>query len=199
MKLNLKTILAGIVIVVTVILAINAVRPQTYSGVGLNFPVGKGAVTIINASNAATPIQMTGTGYGSFVVTSKSEGVSGTSVKQTVGSTTSQLFEFNQPSGVTTFTVAKGTNVKYVAPADARLQVSSQPLADDEVRNIGLLAIVVIAASLYYISAQTNHAFARKILRREIVPVAAPVVVAATGDPNRGRDGRMYSNYGKED
>ena len=41
MKFNLKMGIAAVVIVITVILATNAVRPLTYSGVGLNFPVGK--------------------------------------------------------------------------------------------------------------------------------------------------------------
>ncbi len=200
MKLNLKTGLAAVVIVAAIFLATSAVRPTTYSGLGLNFLVGKGAVTVTNASKDTIPVQLVGTGSGSFVVTSKTDGVAGTSVKQTTGSTTSQLLEFGQPSGVSTFSVAKGTNVKYVAGADARLQASVQPMTDDESRNIGLAAIVVILAAVYFISAQTEHSLARKLLRRELlVPVVAPVVAAAVGDPNRGRDGRMYSNYGKDD
>ena len=200
MKFNLKIGIAAMVIIVTIILATSVVRPTTYSGLGLNFPVSNGAVTITNASKDALPVQLTGSGYGSFIVTSKADGVGGSSIKQTTDSTTSQLWQFNQPSGVTTFIVAKGSNLKYSAGADARLQASVLPMTDDDTRNVGLLAIVVILVCAYYISAQTNHAFARKLLHRELpVPVVAPVVVAEAADANRGRDGRMYSNYGRDD
>ncbi len=199
MKLNVKTVLAAVVIVVTVVLAMNSVRPLTYSGLGLNFPVGQGAVTITNSTKDAIPVQLVGNGYGSFVVFSKTDGVAGTSVKQTVGSTTNQLWAFNQPVGVTTFSVSKGSNVKYVAGADTRLQASVQPMTGDETRNVGLLAIAVILASLYYISSQDKHSLIRKLMRREAPVVAVPVVAASAADPNRGRDGRMYSNYGKDD
>ncbi len=199
MKFNWKMGIAAVVIVITLVLATNAVRPLTYSGLGLNFPVGKGAVTVTNSSNAIIPVQLLGTGYSSFVVTSKTEGVAGTSVKQTTGSTTTQLLEFSQPTGVSTFTVANGTSVKYVAGADARLQASVQPMSGDDIRNVGLLAIVVILACAYYISAQTEHKLVRKLIHRELpIPVVTPIADPAVAT-NVGRDGRMYSNYGTKD
>lgn len=199
MKFNWKMVVAAVVIVVTIILATNAVRPLTYSGLGLNFAVGKGAVTVTNSSKDIIPVQLVGSGYSSFVMTSKTEGVAGTSVKQTTGSTTSQLLEFNQPTGVSTFTIANGTNVKYVAGADTRLQASVQPMSGDDIRNVGLLAIAVILVCAYYISAQTEHKLVRKLIRRELpVPVIVPVAEPAVAT-NVGRDGRMYSNYGTKD
>jgi hypothetical protein len=197
-KLNLKMCLAAVVIVVTIIVATSVVRPTTYSGLGLNFPVGNGAVTITNASKDSLPVQLVGTGYSIFTLNSKTEGVSGTSVKQTVGTTISQLLEFGQPSGVTTFTVTKGANIKYIAPAETRLQASVQPMTDTDTRNIGFLAIGIILVALYYISAQTEHSFARKLLHREL-PIPLVVAPAVVDNTNVGRDGRMYSNYGTND
>ena len=129
MKLNWKISLAAVVIVATIILATNAVRPITYSGLGLTFPVGNAPVTITNPSKEAMPVQLVGIGSVSFVVSSKIDGFTGTSVKQTSTSTTSQLLELAQPSGVTTFTVAKGSNIKYIAPAETRLQASVTGIA----------------------------------------------------------------------
>jgi hypothetical protein len=200
MKINWKMGIAAVVIVATAYLATSAVRPTTYSGTGLDFLVGRGVVTVTNAAKDAVPVQLTGTGSSVFTLVSQTEGVAGSSVKQTSGSTTTQVLDFSQPAGATTFSVTKGTRVKYIGGAENALQASVDPVTADEARNIGIAAIVVILASLYYISAQNEHAFVRKLVRRELpVPVVVPVVEAAAGTSNVGRDGRMYSNYGTKD
>lgn len=200
MNINWKMIIGAVVIAATVYLALGAVRPTTYSGLGLDFLVGRGAVTITNPSKDAVPVQLIGTGSSVFTLASQTAGVAGSSVKQTVGSTSTQVLDFSQPSGATTFSVTKGNKVKYVGGAETRLNASVDPVTADESRNIGIGAIVIILASLYYISAQNEHAIVRKLIRRELpVPVVVPVAEPAAAAGNVGRDGRMYSNYGTKD
>lgn len=199
MKINPKLALAVLLIVAAIFVTVNTIRARTYSGANLAFEVGTGAVTLTNSSDSTIPVQLLGTGSTTFVVTSTTETAAGSSIRQTEG-TTGQLFEFALAPGATSFSVAKGKNVKFSTSEGSTLQATVEPISSGEVRSTILLAVAVIAAALYYISNTTNHRYVRKLIGREIaIPIVPEVVAPATASAsNVGRDGRAYSNYGKD-
>src|SRR6185295_15680991 len=114
-NINWKVIVAVVVIVGAAFWAINGLRTQSYSGSNLNFAVGGGPVTVTNATDAAVPVQLTGTGARVFNVTSATESLVGPSIRQGNGSGSTQLYEFALPVGVTVFNVLRGTNVNFIS------------------------------------------------------------------------------------
>lgn len=201
MKINWKVAVSVVVMVVALVWAVTSLLPHSFSGTNLTFGVGSGTVTVNNLSDLAIPVQLIGTGSRVFTVGSSIEGIAGSSTRQGSGSSSTQLFEYASPPGKSDFIVTKGANVKFVANNETGLEATVQPLNNEEVRSTLILAAVAICAALFYASQSTGHRWLRSLRRRE-VPVLATEAAAATpanGDPNRGRDGRMYSNFGNKD
>jgi hypothetical protein len=203
MKFNWKLVVAVVVMVGVVIWAVQSLLPSSYDGKTLNAGVGSGVVTVDNPSDAPVAVQLVGNGTRSFTVASSIEGVSGSSTRQGSGSTSTQLFEFSVPPGTSTFTVTRGSSVNLVTNSDTALRVNTQPLSEGESRTTYIVTAVILIAGLFYISRSTGHQWLKSLRRQEIpVPVVAaaiPLVETPVGDANRGRDGRMYSNYGGKD
>jgi len=151
-----------------------------------------------------------GTGTRTFTVSSSAEALGGTSTRQGTGATATQLFEYALPPGASTFTILRGANVIFSTTTDTILTATVMPRTDNEVRFILIIAAVVIVAALFFASQSTGHQWLVALrhqwlvaLRPRQAPVLVPVVAAEatveTPTSNRGRDGRMYSNYGNED
>jgi hypothetical protein len=201
MKINWRVLIALVVMVTSVVWAFNSVRAYSYSGTNLKFPIGNGSVTLTNPSAGSVPSQLLSTGSRTFSVSSNIEGVSDSSTRQQSGSTITQLFEFALPPGVSVLTVSHGTPVNFAATSDTRLQSSVDPLSNTESNTTMAVAVIVLLGGLFYISRSTGHRWIRLLIRKQTVEaVAAPIVeTPVDADPNRGRDGRMYSNYGAKD
>lgn len=161
MKLNLRVIIAAVVIVGVIVWAVDSVRARSYSGNDLNFVVGRGPVTVTNPSDQPVPVQLLGKGSRSFSVTSTLENVTGSSTMEGTGSNRSQLFAFELPPGDSEFTVVRSTNatteVNFVADTDTRLAAVAQPLKTDDTRNTIIVAVVVVLGALFYMSHTTGH------------------------------------------
>jgi hypothetical protein len=202
MKINWKVIAAIVVSIAVVAWAISSVVPTSFSGTDLSFGVQGGPVTINNPSDAPIAAQLLGTGTRTFTVSSSAEALGGTSTRQGTGATATQLFEYALPPGASTFTILRGANVIFSTTTDTNLTATVMPRTDNEVRFIQIIAGVVIVAALFFASQSTGHQWLA-LLRPRQAPVPVPVVAAeatvATPTSNRGRDGRMYSNYGNED
>ena len=201
MKTNWKIYIAIVVIVGVLVWSISSVMPHSFSGSHLTFSIGNGTVMVNNLSDAPVPVQLVGTGIRFFTVASKSEGLSGSSTTQGSGKTATQLLEYAAPPGIIEFTIGRGTNVNFVSNSDAQLQATVQPLSEGDFRTTLIVAAVVVLGGLFYISRSTGHSWIKTLRRQEIlVPVVvAPAAETLVVDPNRGRDGRMYSNYGTKD
>lgn len=199
MKLNWKVLAVIALIVLVSTWSVSSVMPQSYNGANLSVGVGSGIVTITNPSSEMIPVQLTGTGTRTFAVTSNVEGVGGSSVRQ--GNSSVQIFDFVAPPGQTELSVARGASVKFVSATDARLEVNVQPLSEGEARTTLLVTAIIVIGGLYYLSRSVEHRWVKTLLRRETpVPlVVAPVAAPAEAEANRGRDGRMYSNYGSKE
>lgn len=198
MKFNWKVLVAVVVIVGAIFWAVDSVRARSLSGTNLTFLVGNGVVTVTNPSDSPVASQLTSTGSRTFTISSGEAALSGISTQQGSGSKITQLFEFSLLPGPNVFTITRGTNVSFVGSADTSLQATIEPLTSDNVRATLIVALVVILCSLYFISRTTGHHWISN-LRGKQAPIPVPVVATPVGDPNRGRDGRMYSNYGGKD
>jgi hypothetical protein len=184
---------ALVVIVGALFWAVNSITPSSYAGTDLNFVVGAGAVTVTNPSDVPVPVQLVSPGTRTFSVVSTITGVSGTSTTQGTGSDRAQLFEFAPPSGVSEFTVTRGTNVSLVANTDTKLDVNVQPLTETAVRTTLIAAGIVILGTLYYISRTTGHRWIARLRQQALpVPVAQPIVASAAA--GQGPEVRAYGD-----
>ncbi len=193
MKFNWKMLVALALVVGAIYWAIDSTRSQAYAGTTLGFDIGSGIVTMTNPSDAAVPVQVVGTGSRSFTVSSPMEGMSGSSTRQGSGSTTSHLFEFDLPPGVSTFSVARGTNVTFAADSETRLEATVQSVSDGEARTTLIVAAAVVLGSLFYISKSTGHRWIG-MLRGQAAPVIdlKPAVESVSG--GQGQNLRSYGD-----
>jgi hypothetical protein len=201
MKINWKILVASVVIVVAIFWAASSVRSSSYSGTNLDFAIGSGALTLTNPSNTPVDSQFVSTGSRSFTVSSNIEGVSGSSTRQSSGSKVTQLFEFSLPPGVSVLTVTRGTGVSFAGNTTTSLKATMEPLSQGEASTTIGVALIVVVVALFYISRSTGHRWISMLRPKQ---VAEPVIASLTETPsdeptNRGRDGRMYSNYGAKD
>lgn len=193
MKLYLKIFVASVVIIAALFWAVNSISTRSYSGTELNFTVGQGAVTVTNPQDVPVPVQLVSPGTRAFSIVSTIAGVSGSSIVQGTGSARTQLFEFAPPSGVSQFTVTRGSNVSLVANTDTSLDVSVQPLNETDTRTTLIVAVLVILGGLYYISKTTGHRWIAR-LRGQVAPapVGQPLVQSALG--GQGPEMRAYGD-----
>lgn len=160
MKFNWKTIkvlFAFVVIIGITFWAVNTIRPRSYEGTDLNFGIGDGTVSITNPSEQSTSVQLVGSGSRTFRVSSTSEDISGTSARQGSGSSSTQLFEFELPSGANEFTVSRGLDVNFIATTSSTLQAIVNPVSDSAYNAILIATIAIILGSLFYASNASEH------------------------------------------
>lgn len=199
MKINwilIKTAAAVVVALAAVFWAAGLLAPQTYSGANITFVVRSGPVAVTNPSTENVTAQLVTTGGRAFSVSSTTEGITGTSTRTGTGSSSTQLFEFQLPPGLSEFTVTNGTtatrDVNFVASPDTRLDVVVQMQNAGESRLTLIVALVVIAIALFYISQVNEHRWLRTILRTPVAPVIAPIPVAS--DAGQGPTIRSYGD-----
>lgn len=184
MKFNWKILAALVVLVGATFWGLNSLRTYSYSGTGLNFDVGKGPVTVTNSTDVSVPVQLIGAGTRIFSVSSTSEDISGRSERQGTGSTSTQLFEFDLPPGITELrVVARSTTVSFVADTGTILAATVQPMTDSRTQMAIITAVVVIVGSLFYISRATGHRWINRF-RHEKVAIhdTQPHVVTSVSD-----------------
>ena len=197
MKFNWRVLIAFVVLVGAIFWGVDSVRTRSYSGTDLSFGIGSGPVSVTNSSDAAVPVQLVGTGTRSFSVSSPTEGVSGSSSREGSGRTTSQLYEFELPPGISVFTVTRGSGMNFVASTNTPLEASVQPLNSGDSKTTIIVAVIVLLGTLFYLSRTTGHRWISHFRRvdtshQDTQPTPVPVV--ATADSNMGRDGRMYTD-----
>ncbi|MFN8371861.1 MAG: hypothetical protein U0694_03145 [Anaerolineae bacterium] len=193
MKINWTITIALVVIVVISYWAIDSLRIRTYSGTNLSFAFGTGPVTVTNPSDAAVAAQITGAGSRTFTVSSATEGLTGSSTRQGNGISSTQLFAFQVPPGVSSFIVARGNQPVFTNSDGATLEVSVQPVNDEAVQTTLLVTAVAILGSLFFISRATHHSWLQ-LLRGKKAEVLTPVAATATSDSSQGPSIRSYGD-----
>ncbi len=192
MKINWKVLVALVLIVVVSVWAFDSLRSRSYSGANLTFGVGSGPVTVTNSSDVPVAAQLVGAGARSFSVSSVTEGMSGSSVRQGTGNGSTQLFELMVPPGVSVFTINRGTEVNFVTSDPTVLEATAQPVTDGSRQTMLAIAAVVILGALFFMSRTTNHRWLAML--RGNKPVALkPVPSALSAD---GGQGRAIKSYG---
>jgi hypothetical protein len=195
MKITWKVLLALALIVVASYWAVDSVRPRSYSGSNLNFAVGSGPVMVTNPADEPVSAQLVGSGTRSFTVTSTIEGVPDASTREGSGRSATQLIEFTLPPGASEFTVARGTNVNFVAGADTRLTATVQPQGATEARTTVIVAGVAILGALFYISRTNGHRWIPTLGRPKApVPAVTPLVEAVPVVHGQGQALRAYGD-----
>ena len=195
MKINWKILFVLVLVVGVVYWAISSTQVNAYSGTNLTFAVGGGPVTMTNPSDEAVAVQLIGTGNRSFSVTSTIDEVSGASIREGTGSDRTNVFAFDLPPGISTFTVSRGQNVNFGTTTETRLAAVVESMKGDEVRTIMIVAAVIVLGALFYISHTTGHQWISLLRRQKTetpVPEAEPVVKPATG--GQGHSTRSYGD-----
>jgi hypothetical protein len=196
MKINLKTIIVLVLMLGAAVWAVDSIRSRSYNGTALNFSVGHGAVSVTNPSDVTVPAQIVGTGSRSFTVTNLEDGVSGPSIREGTGRTTTQLFDVALLPGANVFTVVGGTGVTFNAETDTRLEATVQPLDQNETRSTLIAVAVVILLGLFYISRSTGHRWLRsaRSIKAAEEAAAAKVLADKAVEPSQGRPMRSYGD-----
>jgi hypothetical protein len=194
MKFNWKIIVALVLIVGASYWAMDTTRQRSYSGDNLTFGVGSGPVTVTNPSDAPISVQLVSPETRSFSVSSTLDLETGTSTRVGSGREATQLFEFALPPGESTFTVARGRNVNFVAATETNLEATVQQVNATEANTTLIAAAIVILGSLFYISRSTGHRWIAPLRRKQDAMLAAKQA-AATATESHGQ-GRAVRSYG---
>jgi hypothetical protein len=169
MKFNWKIVLAVVILVGAVVWGMQSLQVRTFTGIDLNFGIGSGPVTVTNQTDVPIPVQLVSTGTRSFSITNSSLlDVSGSSVRQGSGSTATQLMEFDLPSGVSEFTIARGNDVTFAARSDKPMQATVQPLGAQNSQTTLLMTIVLVLGSIAYIGYTTKPIWLSRIRKADM-------------------------------
>jgi hypothetical protein len=192
MKINWKVLFALVLIVGVIYWAINLTQVNSYAGSNLTFAVGGGPVTMTNPSDESISVQLIGSGSRSFSVSSTIDEVSGASTREGTGSGRINMFAFELPPGISTFTVARGQDVNFEAVTETKLEAIVESMSSDSAHTTAIVAVVIVLGALFYISHTTGHQWTNLLRRQEtLVPEAKPEIKPASG---QGRSIRSYGD-----
>jgi hypothetical protein len=170
-------------------------RQRSYSGDNLSFGVGSGPVTVTNPSDAPVAVQLVSPESRSFSVSSTLDLETGTSTRVGSGREATHVFDFELPSGVSTFTVTRGRNVTFVAATDTSLDATVQAANASEANMTLIAAAVVVLGSLFYISRSNGHRWIAPLRRKQDDAIAARQAAATASTEDHGQ-GRAIRSYG---
>ncbi len=173
MKINWRILVAIALMLAALVWVVDSLRPRSYSGANLRFGVGSGPVMVTNPSDEAIPVQLVGGGTRSYTVSSTIEDVAGTSTREGSGRNLTNVFSFMLPSGVSEFTVVRGTDVNFVADTSNELEATVQPQGAGEARTTVIIGAVVILGALFYISRLNEHRWMSAMRRKEFAEATA--------------------------
>jgi hypothetical protein len=162
MRVNWKVLVALALMVGAVAWAVTSITSTSYSGANLDFSVGTGTVTMTNPSSDLIPVRLSGPANRSFSVSSTIDGMPRSSTRED----TASLIEFELPPGISEFTIARGTDVTFIAETDTNLEATLHAA------NIGTKIKVLagtIVVLLFYISYTTEHRWIYKLFGKEPV------------------------------
>lgn len=189
---TLKIALAVVVMVGAAIWAVSSVLPRSYAGTNLNIAIGSGPVNVTNPSGEDIPVQVVSVGTRVFRVTSTTDGVSGASVRQGTGNSSTQLFEFGLPPGSSEFTVTNGSRMSFVANTQTKLAATVQPMTTGEANTTLMVGALIVLGALVYISRATDHRWIDMLRgQKTLVPELTPVIETAAS-----RQGPSPRSYG---
>jgi preprotein translocase subunit SecE len=158
MSKSITLTLAVLAIFGIIFWAINSTRQRTYEGADLTFVVGSGSVIVTNSSDNEIPVAMRSEGRtASFRVTSTDFDLNATSTRQGSGRVAYHGVEFNLPPGQATIDVTRGNNVQFISSSATRIAATVIPMGADEAQTTYMIAVVVVLASLFFISNTTEH------------------------------------------
>jgi len=190
MKMNwtiVKVALALVIALAAVVWGVSQALPINYSGTNLDFAIASGSVSVTNRSDQRIPAQVLGTGTSTFRVASTTDEVSGSSTREGSGRSATQSFTFDLPPGTTTFTVTRGTNLTFVASGSTNLRATVNPVSEESLSMIAVIATVVVLIALYFASSAVEHRWIKRLLPQstKMQDATTPASTAMTGGEGR--------------
>lgn len=193
MKFNWKIAVAIVVILGVGFWGFDSLRARSYSGEDISFPVGSGTVTLTNSTDAAIPVQLVGSGVRAFSLINATMDVTGSSTRDGNGSRATQTFEFELPSGVSEFAIARGKDVTLTASATKTLEATVQPLSAGDSQTTLIITVIVVLVALFYISHTTGHTWlARFRSTAQSKQITEPV--ATTSGASQGNNMQSFGD-----
>jgi len=192
MKINWKVLFALVLVVGAIYWAVSSTQVNAYTGSNLTFAVGNGPVTMTNPSDESISVQLIGSGSRSFSVSSTIDDISGASTREGTGKDRTNVFAFDLPPGISTFTVARGQDVNFGVTSETKLEAIVESMSGDNARTTAIVAAVIVLGALFYISHTTGHRWIN-ILRRKnsFTQDTQPIAVIASGG-----QGHAIRSYG---
>jgi hypothetical protein len=191
MKVNWKILIALVLLAMGIYFAVDSIRPHSYSGDNLSFPVGNGPVSVTNPSAESVLVQVIGTGVRSFSISSTIDGVSGSSTRRGAGRGVTQSFEFGLPPGTSEFTISQGRDVNFVANTATTLEANIQPLGGSKAGTTLIVAIAIILGALFYISRANVYRWISALHREDFSTQDTQPIMVIT-DSGQDRESRVY-------
>lgn len=192
MKFNWKIIVAVIVIGFAIFWGLSSSSTQSHNGTNLEFAIGGGSVTITNPSNDTLAVQLVGSGTRSFSVIDSSIETTGSSTRDGNGSSATQTYELEIPSGESQFSIARGKDVNFIATNTDAIQAIVQPLSAGESQTTLIAVTIIILASLFFISRTLEHLWLKQLMKKG---QADPVeTVAETKSSSQGNNLKSFGD-----
>lgn len=167
MRINLKVVVAMVILVGVIYIAYTTVAQQQYSGEQLQFTVNTGSALVENETGE--PVAVTMTSGRVFTVASSESGDDFVSAREGSGRNTRHVAAGELSATSQELRITRGSDVTFDLTGNGSLQVTVTPRSQSEISTIIIVAVVVVAGLLYYISRETKHAWLG-MLRRKGLP-----------------------------
>jgi hypothetical protein len=173
MKINVRAIIALVLIVALIYLVVDSLRERAYSGANLSFPLGSGPVTVTNPSDSPVPVRLVSPESRAFSVSTTIDGVASMSTREGSGRETVYVSAFDLPPGEWVLTITRGRNVTFMAETETVLEATAQAMNANDTRNVLIGTVLAVLAGLFYISRTTGHRWLSLLRRQETAEATA--------------------------
>jgi hypothetical protein len=173
MKINVRAIIALVLIVALIYVVVDSLRERAYSGANLSFPFGSGPVTVTNPSDSAVPVRLVSADNRAFSVSTTVDGVASASTREGSGRETVYVSAFDLPPGEWVMTITRGRNITFTTETETILEATVQAMNANDTRNVLIGTVLAVLAGLYYISRTTGHRWMSLLRRQEAADALA--------------------------
>ena len=171
MRINLRVVIALLIVMGVAYWAFSSIQQQTYSGTELSFVMGGGPVVINNAGDEPVQAQLKATGTrGAFGVSSSVLDANVNAAREGTGANSVFTVDLELPPGTSEVSLTRGSNVIMTINANEPVEAVVHPQSQDGTTATLVAAAVVILGALFYASSATKHGWLRGLRSRGAAP-----------------------------
>ncbi len=178
MKINIRALIAVVLVVVVAYVAFDMVSTKTVSGSEVSVSISNGSVTINNATE--NPVMARITSRTTFRLAGSESDLTLESTRVGSGRNATQVFEGELPGGDLELQVVRGSDMTFELTSEDPITVTAVPRAQSEATTVVVIAAVMIIALLYYASNATGHAWLRSLRQQRAPSTGAGEQVGAS-------------------